>query len=178
MATLATWCPSDGVLAIVAPLALATAVQTALVVDLDPSGPSYPGDGSLAQLVESGPRLSDLRPTRTGIAVLRNGGIQRENAQEVLAALIAGWPNVVFRLATGIEDPTAVPVIPLLPAHTERWHRPAVYQQMGWREEAPGPGVTLPIPPRSSIRALLVGRHPRPSRWMQGWRRVWEMQWG
>ena len=178
MATLATWCPSDGVLAIVAPLALAAAVETALVVDLDPRGPSYPGDGSLAQLVESGPRLSDLRPTRTGIAVLRNGGIQREKPEEVLGALMAGWPNVVLRIGGAVEDPATVPVIPLLPAHTERWHRPAVYQQMGWRETAPGPGLTLPTPPRSSIQALLEGRLPRPSRWMRGWRRVWGMQWG
>ena len=179
MATLATWCRSDGVLSIVAPLALAAVVDTALVVDLDPDGPPYPGAGSLAQLVENGPRLSDLKPAAEGTAVLRNGGIHAEDASEVLAALVAGWPNVVFRVSVQLERTPAVPVIPLLPGgHTRRWHRPAVYQQMGWHEKAPGPGVTLPTPPRATIRSLLEGKRPVRSRWLAGWRQVWGMQWG
>ena len=179
MATLATWCRSDGVLAIVAPLALAAAVETALVIDLDPDGPSYPGTSSLAQLVESGPRLSDLQPTAKGTAVLRNGGIRAEDAAEVVAALVAGWPNVVLRVNVEVEKTPAVPVIPLLPGgYTERWHRRAVYQQMGWHEEAPGPGLTLPTPSRSCVRSLLEGKQPVRSRWLAGWGKVWGMQWG
>jgi hypothetical protein len=179
MATLAIWCPSNGILAIIAPLALAAAAGTALVIDLDPDGPIYPGEGSLAQLVESGPRLSDLRPFAKGTAVLRNGGIRAEDAGDVVAALVAGWPNVVFRVGVGLENTPAVPVIPLLPGgHTQQWHRPAVYQQMGWHENAPGPGLTLPTPPRSSVRSLLEGRHPVRSRWLASWQRVWGMSWG
>ena len=178
MATLATWCPSGGVLGIVAPLALAAAAGDALVVDLDPAGPRYPGLSSLAQLVESGPRLADLQPIRRGVAVLRNGGVQPEAGREVIAALIAGWPNVVFRVAVELERSPTVPVVPLLPGTlTEKWHRAAVYQQLGWGQKAPGPGLTLPTPPRASVTALLEGRQPVPNRWVAAWRRVWDMSW-
>ena len=178
MATLATWCPSGGLLAIVAPLALAAAVGDALVVDLDPAGPAYPGKGSLANLVEDGPRFSDLYPAKSGVAVLRNGGVRPEVAREVIAALVAGWPNIVFRLSAGLDRSPMVPVVPLLPGgFTERWPRPAVYQQMGWEEKAPGPGLTMPTPSRGSVRALLEGRQPPPSRWLAAWRRAWGVAW-
>ena len=39
MPALAIWSPEDGVLGAVAPLGLAAAAGTALVVDLDPRGP-------------------------------------------------------------------------------------------------------------------------------------------
>ncbi len=178
MATLATWCPTGGLLAIVAPLALAAAVGDALVVDLDPDGPRYPGEGSLAELVEDGPRLSDLRPSRRGVAVLRNGGVRPELARDVIAALVAGWPNVVFRVGVDLSKSPTVPVIPLLPGgFTASWPRPAVYQRMGWQRDAPGPGMTIPTPPRSSIGALLEGRQPVRSRWLAAWGLVWEMPW-
>ena len=72
---LRVWTVHDGLLSSVAPLGLAAAVNTALVVDLDPDGPNYPGTASLADLVIKGPRLVDLEPQRSGLAVLRNGGI-------------------------------------------------------------------------------------------------------
>jgi hypothetical protein len=180
MATLAIACETDGVLGIVAPLALASSADTALVVDLDRDGPRYPGSGSLADLVEQGPRLEDLQPTRTGVAVLRNGGIDGAEASEVIGALIKGWPNVVLRLprvATGLSMPL-VPVIPLLPGGmTPESDRPAVYQQLGWHEQAPGPAVTVPTPARSTVAALLAGRMPARRRWIRAWRRVWSMPW-
>jgi hypothetical protein len=180
MATLAIACESDGVLGIVAPLALAASVGTALVVDLDRGGPRYPGSGSLADLVEQGPRLDDLRPTRSGVAVLRNGGIDAADAGEVIAALVQGWPNVVLRLsrlATGLSVPL-VPVIPLLPGGmTPRSERPAVYQQLGWHEKAPGPALTMPTPARGAVGALLEGRVPVRSRWISAWRDVWGTAW-
>lgn len=180
MGTLAIWCPLDGVLGTVAPLALAAAAGTALVVDVDPDGPSYPGTGSLAQLVESGPRLSDLRPAASGVAVLRNGGVALEDAAEVLTALAAGWPNVVFRspMCRSLPEVPTVPVVPLLPGRMTRRHeRAAVYQQMGWHEQAPGPIVTLATPSRSTVTALLEGRMPSRNRWVQAWRQVWELPW-
>lgn len=180
MATLAIACESDGVLGIVAPLALASSADTALVVDLDREGPRYPGSGSLAELVEQGPRLDDLRPSRTGIAVLRNGGIDAADAGEVIGALIKGWPNVVLRLpriATGLSMPL-VPVIPLLPGGmTPESDRPAVYQQLGWHEKAPGPALTVPTPSRGTVAALLEGRMPSRRRWIRAWRQVWSMPW-
>jgi hypothetical protein len=180
MATLAIWCPLDGVLGTVAPLALAAAAGSALVVDLDPDGPRYPSDGSLAELVENGPRLSDLRPATSGVAVLRNGGVAVEDAVEVLAALMAGWPNVVFRSTAcgSLRGTPTVPVLPLLPGGvTNRWDGVAVYQQMGWHEPAPGPALTLPTPSRATVTSLLEGRLPFRSRWVKGWRRVWDLPW-
>lgn len=180
MTTLAITCASDGVLSIVAPLALAAAAGTALVVDMDPHGPEYPGSGSLAELVEQGPRLDDLRPSRSGIAVLRNGGIDPVAARDVIAALAAGWPRVVLRLGEGAdgEGRHTVPVVPLLPGGmTPRCDRPAVYQQVGWRLKAPGPGLTIGTPSRSAVTALLEGRLPTWSRWVRGWRQVWETPW-
>ena len=180
MATLAIACESDGVLGIVAPLALAASVDTALVVDLDRDGPRYPGSGSLADLVEQGPRLDDLCPTRYGVAVLRNGGIDAADAGEVIAALVQGWPNVVLRLsrlATGLSMPL-VPVIPLLPGGmTPLSERPAVYQQLGWHEKAPGPALTMPTPARRAVGALLEGHVPVRSRWISAWREVWGTPW-
>ena len=79
-------------------LALAAAAGTALVVDLDPQGPAYPGNADLAELVAEGPTRRDLEPERSGVAVLRNGGVPEEEAAEVLNALAARWPAVVFRL--------------------------------------------------------------------------------
>jgi hypothetical protein len=63
---LAVWSPEDGILGAVAPLALAAAAGTALVVDLDPGGPRYPGAATLAGLVADGPRRSDLEPDAKG----------------------------------------------------------------------------------------------------------------
>ena len=169
-----------GVLGAVAPLALAAAADTALVVDLDPVGPLYPGEGSLAALVEDGPRLSDLRPARSGIAVLRNGGVTPGEAAEVIDALTAGWPNVVLRAAPGECEMrhAVVPVVPLLPhGLTRPQRRRAVYQQMGWREKGPETGLTLPTPARATVAALLAGKLPVRSRWIKSWQPVWELPW-
>ncbi|MDJ0924556.1 MAG: hypothetical protein QNJ77_08345 [Acidimicrobiia bacterium] len=180
MATLLLETAAGGVLGTVAPLALGAAAGTALVVDLDENGPPYPGEGSLASLVEDGPRLAELRPARRGVAVLRNGGVGYETAAEVVAALAAGWPNVVLRGAPGIaqEDFPVVPVVPLLPGGmTAVSPRAAVYQQVGWNEKAPGPAVVLPTPSRRVVAALLTGTVPMRNRWIAAWRRVWELPW-
>jgi hypothetical protein len=179
MAVLAVRCRGDGVLGTVAPLALAAAAGSALVVDLDPAGPRYPGAGSLAQLVADGPRRSDLHPEMNGVAVLRNGGVGPTDAAEVIAALVESWPRVVLRLPTGGGgDWPLVPVVPLLPGGlTEPSLRPAVYQQIGWRLPAPGPALTLPMPSRATVNALCEGRLPAGSSWIRRWRRVWELPW-
>lgn len=180
MAALGITCAAGGIVGVVAPLALAAAKRTALMVDLDQSGPRYPSEGSLAQLVVDGPRLVDLRPRRSGIAVLRNGGVDIAEARDVVDALVSGWPSVVLRLPVGdvgLQVPV-VPVVPLLPGGmVPRTDRPAVYQQVGWNEKAPGPGVVMPTPSRSVAGSLLSGRAPLPNRWIARWRDVWEMPW-
>lgn len=181
MPVLSIWLPEGGVLAVVAPLALAAAAGTALVVDLDPHGPRYPGDGTLAQLAAQGPRRTDLTPARRGVAVLRNGGVEAEACREVVAALCAGWPSVVLRLRPRPGRPPGtgvVPVYPLLPGDTVSYDsEPAVYQRCGWRIRPDGPGLVLPRPRSSTVRALLEGRRPIADRWVRSWRRVWEAAW-
>ena len=184
MPAVAVWTPEDHLLGAVAPLALAAAAGTALVVDLDRRGPRYPGHGSLASLVGDGPRGSDLSPARPGLAVLRNGGIDPDAAADVLASLVRGWPAVVLRLPPQHPDACplpvpAVPVRPLLPAGVLPWNeQPAVYQGLGWRASPPGPGPVLPRPRPASWSALLQGRLPPRDRWLRSWSRVWEYPWG
>ena len=180
MPALSTWTPEDGVLGAVAPLALAAAAGTALMVDLDPHGPAYPGAADLAELVAEGPTRRDLEPARRGVAVLRNGGIEAEDAAEVLGALVDGWPAVVFRLPPHCRSDRAgvVPVRPLVPGGLfPAGDRAAVYQSAGWRLTLPGPGILLPRPPGDVVKALLEGVRPRPNRWIRSWRQVWELPW-
>ncbi len=176
MPALAVWSPEDGVLGAVAPLGLAAAAGTALVVDLDPSGPPYPGPGSLADLVADGPTRRDLSPARSGVAVLANGGVGPDEAAEVLDALIAGWPAVVMRLPPTHDGEGGVPVVPLVPGNLQAGYGPrAVYQRAGWRVEAPEGALVLPRPRRSTIHGLLNGTAPWPGdRWVRSWRPLWE----
>ncbi len=75
MAAVAVDCLHDAVLDAVAPIVLASAHDTALVVDLGEGLIVYPGEHTLAALVNDGPRLVDLTPDRKGVAVLPNGGV-------------------------------------------------------------------------------------------------------
>ncbi len=177
MAALAIQTREDGLLGALAPLGLAAAVGTALVIDLDPVGPQYPGSGSLAQLVFEEPRREDLEPTRPGLAVLRNGGVEYPEAFKVVSALISGWPAVVLRLAAGSRPPqelTPITVHPLLPGGLfPPVDPPAVYQPMGFRMAAPSGGMMLPTLSRRVVAALLAGNVPRRSRWIRAWSTLW-----
>lgn len=180
MPVLAVWSPEDEVLGAVAPVALGVAAGTALVVDVDPAGPRYPGEMSLARLVTDGPTRSDLSPQRRGVAVVRNGGIEPEDAEEILRALIGGWPAVVLRLPSDhMGNSGAIPVLPLVPGGLlDRFPGPAVYQRSAWRVRIPEDGVVLPRPKPGTVGALLAGRCPHPGdRWIRSWRQVWELSW-
>jgi len=184
MPALALWTPEDGLLGALAPLGLALAAGTALVVDLDCLGPRYPGSTSLADLVAEGPRRADLSPSRRGVAVLRNGGVTPAAAAEVVAALVAGWERVVLRLpprpAPALGSVPVVPVRLLIPGGLfPRQGGPAVYQATRAAMRLPGPGVRLPLPGTGTVAALLAGRRPAAGdRWVRAWRPVWEMPWG
>lgn len=168
-------------LGVVAPLALATSIDTALMIDLDPHGPGYPGTGSLFRLAADGPRRTDLSPERRGVAVLANGGIEAAACRDIIDALCRGWPAVVLRLRPGAgrpDGPGVVPVRPLLPGNLLAFgQEPAVYQRCGWRIRPGGPGPVLPRPRSSTVRALLEGRTPVADRWVRSWRQVWEAPW-
>lgn len=173
--------PEDALLGAVGPLGLAAAAPgPALVVDLDPHGPSLPGEGSLAALVAEGPRRTDLEPgKRRGIACLRNGGIAPKDAAPVVDALVGGWPFVVMRLGPSQRSTIrAIELRLLVPGglfpHDDS---PAIYQDGGWRVAAPGPGPVLPKPRAATLAALLDGVVPPPDRWIRAWRKVWSLPW-
>lgn len=181
MPALAVVTPEDGLAGAIMPLGFAAATDTALMVDLDPDGPRYPGSGSLAALVEAGPRRIDLEPARQGLAVLRNGGVTYADAAEVVNALIEGWPNVVLRLPA--DEPPALPMatVPVRMLHPGRlFPQPqgaAVQQRTGWRGAEPGPGPVLPRPRPATWRALALGTNPPPDRWLRACRTVWGFPW-
>jgi len=181
---LATWTPEDGLLGALAPLGLALASgRPTVVIDLDPRGPEYPGPGSLAELVADDPRRSDLEARRSGIAVVRNGGVDQGAATPVVRAMIDGWPAVVLRLPPrpAPEDPPC-PVVPVRLLIPLRWYRPvpgpAVYQATPIPERPPPGAIRLPVPGHSTVAALLRGRAPvAGDRWVRAWRQVWERSW-
>lgn len=176
MGVLAIQTPEDGLLGALAPLGLGAAAGTALVVDLDPDGPQYPGQGTLARLIEDGPRMADLQPQRRGLAVIRNGGIEAAAAAEILAAFSREWPHLVLRLPPRTAAPAGFPLVtvhPLVPGRLFEWTDGSVYQDMGFRVRAPEGARRLPVLGRAVAGSLLAGTIPLRSRWVQAWRSLW-----
>ena len=169
----------DALLGAIAPLGLAVAAGTALVVDLDADGPSYPAERTLAQVVAEGPRRAELVPERSGVAVLPNGGVRAFEALEMVEMLARSWPAVVVRAGSEPVPYPVVPVRPLWPGFmAPGGSRPAVWQRVaGAAADPPGPGPVLPAPGRRVVTALLRGRRPVRSAWVRAWRRVWELPW-
>ena len=105
-------------LSVVAPIGLAAAAaRPALVIDLDPHGPQFPGPRSLAELVAEGPTRSELFPRMAGargssVALLRNGGVGWESTVSMIEALAEQWPALVLRLPS--RGPWPWPVVPVL----------------------------------------------------------------
>ena len=175
----------DSVLSVVAPLGLAAAAsRPVLVVDLDPTGPAYPGLRSLAEFVEDGPRRAEMSPSGSSlsggrVAILRNGGVQAEDAIEVIEALAAGWPNLVVRIVG--ESPAPWPVIPVVPLFpgilAPAAGRGAVWQATAVMDNPPGPGPVLPPLTRPARTNLLHMRLFPPNRWVSAWRPVWGLAW-
>ena len=176
------WTPEDGLLGALAPLGLAIAAGSAIVIDLDPAGPQYPGDRSLADLASDGVRRPDLVP-RSGVGVVRNGGVAPADAGQVIHALIAAHPTVVLRLPPrpypeGVPFPV-VPVRLLVPGGLfPVGNRPAVYQATPVLARMPTEGVRLPVPNPATVAALLHGRRPvARDRWITAWGRAWRFPW-
>jgi hypothetical protein len=178
---------SDRVLSVVAPVGLgAAAARPALVVDLDPAGPAYPGPRSLAELVDDGPTRSELFPSLTGpggsrMALLRNGGVAWEASLPVIEALAKEWPAIVLRLPIG-GGPfpwPVVPVVALFPGILQATgSRAAVWQSISSnRQTAPGPGPMLPTLDRFALARLLALKSEPRGRWVRAWSQVWDLPW-
>lgn len=157
----------DGLLSVVAPLGAALSVGTAIVVDLDPTGPPLPGRRSVADVLVEGPTADDLAPTRRGVAVLPSGGVDPATAGDLLTHLARGWPFVVVRVGRAVERATVVaPVFGALVAAD-------VLQPTGLGPlRPPVDGIVLPrLGPRTA-RAVAGGRSTG-GRWVRAWRSVW-----
>lgn len=152
------------------------------MIDLDPDGPHYPGPRSLADLVDEGVRRSDLTP-RSGVAVLRNGGVGLAAAAPVVEAMLAAHPCVVLRLPPrprpGPGPVAVVPVRLALPGSLfPPYPGPAVWQAVPVAAPLPGEGVRLPVPPPATVAALLRGRQPvGRDRWIGAWSAAWRFPW-
>jgi hypothetical protein len=173
---LGVWSP-DPVLSTVAPIGLAAAVGTALVVDLTHT--RAVGGRTLADLVSEGPKLAELSPGRPGIAFLAGGNVDRGAAFETIRQVAGHWPAVVVHTADSDLPFPTVPVIPLFPGklapRTQVAH--GVWQPVGAGSEPPGPGPVLPRLRSGTVRRILSGQLPRRSRWISAWRGVWDMPW-
>ena len=177
MSVLALWSPVDLMLGVVGPLGATTAADTALLVDLDPNGPHYGGPHSLADLVSRGPTRNQLEPTRSGPAVLRNGGVSPDDAEEVVAALVQRWPNVVLRCAPSTRmDSGGIALVPLLPEpFTPLVEGPVVHQRTHFSHTQHKDDHVLPVPRTATIKALLAGSQPRSNdRWIRALSRLWQ----
>lgn len=181
MGSIVTVRADDAVLHHIAPLGLAAALArrhgAALVVDLDPASPSYPGR-SLADLVRDGARRADLVPGRGGVARLGNGGLAPDEVGDLVVRLAEGWPAVVARVGAPVPGLALVPVRALLPPPLlPLTGGPAVYQALAPGARPPGPGILLPPLGRARIRALLSGVLDPRWRWVRAWDPVGRAGW-
>ena len=165
----------DDVLGMLAPFALASFRSTVLVIDLDPEGLPLPGRRTLASLVEDGPTLAELVPSRKGLAVLPHGGVRIPAAMEVVSALVESWPCVVVRTRTPLEGMPFVRVAPLIPG-VETRVSPRVWVRTGIGRMEPGPGPLVDAPPRSAFNSVLARQAPA-GRWLRSWAQVWRWRW-
>ncbi|MCL1593906.1 MAG: hypothetical protein M3132_06095 [Actinomycetia bacterium] len=178
MSTIAVWTPHDLVLSLAIPIGLASRRGTAIVIDLDPSGPPIPGGGDLASLVERGPTESELAPSKVGIAVLGNGGIEVSDASEVISAIAHRWPNVVLRCAPHSPPGRGVvSVVPVLPEpFTLVAEGKVAYQRTSLGGDPETGAIVLPVPRPAVIRSLLSGRIPPVrDRWLRALDAVWSL---
>lgn len=175
MTTIAVHTHPAGLLAVVMPLGIAAARPTSLVVDLDPAGVPLPGTRTLRDLVRHSPSLDELRPRRQGTACLPNGGIPFDEAEDVVRALMEGWPDTVLRVGAEVSPygSSGVGVRPILPGLRPPVEFLPVFQPTGM---APIPadlrGLILPRLPGRVARSLLAGTVPR-GRWLQAVDEVW-----
>ena len=175
MVALAVHTLHDDVLGVVVPFALAASHRTVLVIDLDPEGIALPGKRTLARMVEEDPTLSELVPSRSGVAVLPHGGVDVASALPVVAALVESWPCVVVRTRRPVAGIPFAEVAPLIPGVDTR-ARPRVWVRTGIGRVEPGPGPVVDGPGRAAVASVAARRAPA-GRWLRSWAGVWRWPW-
>lgn len=166
----------DPVLSWIGAMGLALVCGTALVIDLE--SPSDGGDRSLLALLSDGPRLDEISPARTGVAVMRAGDVEAADLEVALETLGRSWPALVLRTDGVRWDGATVPYRALYPGVLGQSSPiPAVWQPVDIVTQAPGPGPILPHIRPSAVRLLLHLKRPMARKWVRSWRRVWEMPW-
>lgn len=168
----------DPVLAAVGSIGLAAAAGTALVLDLA-SPEMVPNRRTLRDLVVDGPSLTELSPTRSGVALIRGGGVDLGAAFGLIDRMRAHWPAIVVRVVDGTCPFPVVPVYPLYPGRLLPVDAPGhcVWQPVGTGATPPGQGLVLPRLRPGALRQILSLHLPRRCRWIAAWSRVWEMPW-
>lgn len=168
---------SDPVLDLVGPLGLAASAVTALVIDLA-ERPRLRTGRTLREVAEDGPRLDDLAPGRTGVAVLSSGGIAGLELEELINRLAQRWPATVVMPGGSTWPGPIVPLRALYPGClAPEAGVAAVWQSLAGSRRPPGPGPLLPRLPSRLVRLLCSGRVPLRSRWVGAWEMVWDLPW-
>lgn len=170
----------DPVLSAIAPVGLAAAAGSALIVDLVTDSPRSDGRRTLRELLSDGPSLAELSPGRSGVALIRAGDIALGQALEAIETLSGRWHAIVVRTSMADVPFPIVPVVPLYPGAIQvslASPSAGVWQPVRGGPEPPGPGPVLPTLRSSLVRSMLSARLPRRSRWIRAWEPVWEMPW-
>jgi hypothetical protein len=166
----------DPVMSLLSAVGLAAARGSALLIDT--GNHLARGGRTLADLADDGPRLDELSPGRSGVAVLGSGQLPASDIRVVAEHLATRWPGVVIRVwRLDWEGPT-VPVVPLYPGVMAFEHAgAAVWQPLPSGPPARGPGPVLPRLPAALVRRVLRGGHPGNGRWVRAWQQAWELPW-
>lgn len=167
----------DPVMSVLAPVGLASAAGTALVIDLVRARPGA-GRRTLSDVVTEGPRLDEISPGRSGVASIGAGSLGASETLEAAQMLASRWPAVVVRVPGGSWPGPVVPVHVLYGSDLTTWDQgPAVWQPLAGGGRPPGPGPILPSVGPRLVRHVLNGWMPRSGRWVTAWGRVWGIPW-
>lgn len=176
MPVIATWSPVDAALGVLVPLGLVSAVETGLVIDLDPDGPIMGRGPTLADLVVDGPTKTQLEPRKGAAAYLTNGGVSPADAYEVVSAFADRWPAVVLRCSPRADEPNdGVALFPLLPEPYGLTASGAVvYQRCSFSPKNRPDAPILPRLTHGTVARLFAGQSVRKrDPWIRALRDVW-----
>lgn len=170
----------DPILSAVAPIGLAAAAGTALIVDLVEDGRRDRSSRTLQDVMADGPSLAELSPGHGGVALIRGGRLDPADAVDAIQMLAGRWPAVVVRSSGGAWPFPEVPVVALFPgviSPPPSTYHTGVWQPVRGGPKPPGPGPVLPLLSPRLTRSMLLARKPRMNGWVRAWRKVWEMPW-